>query len=399
MRSPRRTIYLLDERLEAWRSVIAHDPQLKAASDSQEIWNHELRLSDDYAVRYSFALGEILEARGRLLDMLEYIEKCWPHRKGWCEKHRRKSSIDKILGDLGFLLLSAPELQNELLLGDLQQPDSGWENHDPERTLYEYSDTEDGIPELSILFDYRDAKARALAINELGGSSIAEEQIDEIATRAWQPDFSSHERGELAWLAKEYIFSERLFSWQQDEVSSWGSDRYRFIFDIAELRAPVLDEVVRRNLMQAIQALELEPHDFDEISQILTRVGLFIQVFGYHRFIQEVTQDGGQWGPFSSVGSREMIGFVPEATKRLCNRIVIGMARGRNRRSKKSLRSILRGIGDVLGRCVDVTKIVILITDVWDLDSMDEITSWRHQGTKFLVLFVNGRRLVPMEIH
>ena len=52
-------------------------------------------------------------------------------------------------------------------------------------------------------------------------------------------------------------------------------------------------------------------------------------------------------------------------------------------------------------QCLDVTKIALVVTDIWDPgilgESKDDISLHKRQGKKFIFLLVNGRRLVPMD--
>jgi hypothetical protein len=99
--------------------VLPHDFRFAMADNLEESWNRELRLSEDHAVSFGFAIREVLTARGRLLDMLEAIEQCWPNREAWCAKRRRRSAPARILGGTWFGLLMSHALQSELVLGSL----------------------------------------------------------------------------------------------------------------------------------------------------------------------------------------------------------------------------------------------------------------------------------------
>ena len=248
-----------------------------------------------------------------------------------------------------------------------------------------------------IFFSNIEAQARLAALRELGPISISEKQIDSIAFHAQR--FAEHDNKIIAWLSREYIFHERLFSWTHDRAKR---DRYRFIYELAGLNISTSDEVTRNDLRNAARNLGLEGQDFEEVANILDRAALFIRYFGYTNFLQDVTQDGGQWGPASGIGSREKVRVLPgKKIAKSCNRIVVGLANGRRARSKGSLQNVLRAIDRQLLPCRDVTKIAIVITDVWDKESfkysMDDVASNKRHGIKFIFLLVNGRKLVPMD--
>jgi hypothetical protein len=144
--------------------------------DLEGLWNQTLQLSGDYVVRYGAAINDILTARGRLLDVLELIEQCWPQRKSWCKRRRRSSLSVKILGGTWFWLLRSQKLQHELLFDDFSQLMDG--------SISAHEDDENSIPELEILSAYRDAKARFAALRELNANAFNEEHIDSLAYEA-----------------------------------------------------------------------------------------------------------------------------------------------------------------------------------------------------------------------
>jgi len=60
----------------SYREVEVVLPHFVMSKNLEDSWNRELRLSEEHAVSLGFAIGEVLTARGRLLDMLETIEQC-----------------------------------------------------------------------------------------------------------------------------------------------------------------------------------------------------------------------------------------------------------------------------------------------------------------------------------
>jgi hypothetical protein len=67
------------------------------------------------------------------------------------------------------------------------------------------------IPELEVLYAYRDAKARLRALHDLLGEVyIREEEIDNIAFEAMTA-MASNQLQKVAWCTRSFIFSERLF--------------------------------------------------------------------------------------------------------------------------------------------------------------------------------------------
>jgi hypothetical protein len=430
MHSPRRTADLLDKRLRAWQFIMVprdqsqhldnlsnrglisqHDPNARFTMQEflhrevevvsphglgfvtpeklENSWNHELRLSEEHAVSLGFAIGEVLTARGRLLDMLEAIEQCWPNREAWCANRRRRSAPERILGGTSFGLSMSLALQRELVLGNL--------NRLLENPGDEQSEEHESIPELELLYEYRDAKARLRALSEINATYIQDEQIDQIAYHFPKRHFSP-EREKIEWLAREYIFNERLFSWSKTSKR----ERYRFIYEQANLGTLDLHDADRTYLQNVVRYLELAQASSEDVFEIISRVALFVQIFGYQHFVEDVMQDGGQWGSSSGIGSREKVNLVPGRKAAACHGIFLGAARGRKEKSKGSLKNVMRGLRAHLRQCGEITKVAIVTTDVWDKESFDEslndLARYKRQGTKFLFLLINGRRLISMDL-
>jgi len=86
-------------------------------------------------------------------------------------------------------------LQSELVLGNL--------NRLLENLAVEQSEEHESIPELELVYEYRDAKARLRALSEINATYIQEEQIDRIAFDFPKRHFSP-EREKIEWLTREY---------------------------------------------------------------------------------------------------------------------------------------------------------------------------------------------------
>jgi hypothetical protein len=253
------------------------------------------------------------------------------------------------------------------------------------------------------MYAYHDAKVRLRAIMEMDWPGVLAQNdlIDQIAFSA-RRRHSTLEQEKLKWLSREFIFNERLFLWNDGEVSSPRASGYQFIYELANLSEMSFKEL-SHVIWDAVRNVNFEEeHDSEDVYQILNRIETFIQYFGYKHFFEEVTQYGGQWGPSSGIGSREAINLVPRQRPGICHRIVLGTASGLNGRSRRSLLNILDEIVEHLQRCGSGSTIAIVISDAWDNDLMiryvNAISSYRRQGKKFLFLLVNGRKLVPLEL-
>jgi hypothetical protein len=421
MRSPLKTAGVLDKRLRIWRSMLmerysiplleAEDENEKLSDLSQahlalsyrygmpvQIPEHAQSTLELHEIANDVVLGEVITSRGRLLDLLEFIECCWPERKAWCEQRRLRSSLATTSHDWAYALhelVTAPGSQENFLIGDLSRR--------LEKTVDHQGEDDNWIPELEILYAYHDAKARLRAFLEMDLSEglKLDATLDEIAFAA-RDRHGTLESSKLEWLFREYIFNERLFLWGQERAPDARATRYRFIYDVANLNTASLDAATRDYLDGFVRWRALEGRDFDNVSKILHRIGLFIQCFGYEHFFEDITEAGGQWGPASGVGSGQPITLIPGKKLEICHDVVLGVASGLNTRSRRSLQNVLRAVITQLHNCETETRIVIITTDVWDPEVIKSfvpgLSLHLQQGKKFLVLLVNGRRLIPMEL-
>ena len=201
-----------------------------------------------------------------------------------------------------------------------------------------------------------------------------------------------HDGRGLEWSAKEYIFNERLFLWDDVGLSQSRKKRYQLIFDIAKLTEPLTADVPR-DLRAAVESLEIEEPEV--VLRILRRISLFVQIFGYDHFVEDVTQEGGQWGLASGLGSRDPVNVIPGGKPNVHHRIVIGLANG------GKLQSVMRNIRKHMHQGVDRTKTALVITNTWVpnifRNSVEDVHLLQRAGKKFIFVLVNGRRLVPMD--
>jgi len=264
---------------------------------------------------------------------------------------------------------------------------------------------ENWIPELEILYEYHDAKARLRGLididMDLSEGLGLDATIDEIAYAA-KERHRTLENSELEPLYREYVFNERLFLWGEETTRYARATQYRFIYDVANLNTATLDEVTRDTLDGWVRWLALEGSDFENVSNILHRIGLFIECFGYEHFIEDTTQSGGQWGRESGIGSNQPVNLITGKESKIYHGVVLGLASGLENRSRQSFQNILHATMSHLHRSDLKTKTVLILTDVWDREVIrqfvPDLMVRQNHGTTFLFLLVNGRRLIPMEL-
>src|SRR5215203_3326910 len=266
-------------------------------------------------------LVKVITSRGRLLDLLEFIECCWPARKAWCDQRRQRSSLPTTSHYWAVALhetLIASGSQENFIIGNLKHRLESAEDH----LRYD----ENWIPELEILYEYHDAKARLRGLididMDLSEGLGLDATIDEIAYAA-KERHRTLENSELEPLYREYVFNERLFLWGEETTRYARATQYRFIYDVANLNTATLDEVTRDTLDGWVRWLALEGSDFENVSNILHRIGLFIECFGYEHFIEDTTQSGGQWGRESGIGSNQPVNLITGKESKIYHGVVL----------------------------------------------------------------------------
>src|SRR5215213_2645177 len=281
MRSPVKTAGVLDKRLRIWRSIIAERysiPVLGTVNESPELVESQGNISfsqqyrmpnrlfkdarsmfEHHELAPDVVLGKVITSRGRLLDLLEFIECCWPDRKAWCDQRRQRSSLPTTSHYWAVALhetLIASGSQENFIIGNLKHRLESAEDH----LRYD----ENWIPELEILYEYHDAKARLRGLididMDLSEGLGLDATIDEIAYAA-KERHRTLENSELEPLYREYVFNERLFLWGEETTRYARATQYRFIYDVANLNTATLDEVTRDTLDGWVRWLALEGSD------------------------------------------------------------------------------------------------------------------------------------------
>ena len=142
-----------------------------------------------------------------------------------------------------------------------------------------------------------------------------------------------------------------------------------------------------------------------QVTEILIRIASTLNQIGdYGELIDQITYDGGQWGPDSFVGSRGPVNIIPATDESgQCREVLLAFAQGR-RSPKRGLKAVMRQVREHLIRCQQ-TRIVIIFTDIWDPEVFAE-SSGDFQAHRSIIpprtimgALVNGNRITPQTIN
>jgi hypothetical protein len=136
-----------------------------------------------------------------------------------------------------------------------------------------------------------------------------------------------------------------------------------------------------------------------QAKEILGRIEEAIGQVGYGQFCESITEDGGQYGPDSMVGSRGPINIIPGDKAGCCCDLVLAVSKG-GLTSRFGFDIITRQIRAHLIDCIGQTRLVIFLTDSWNPSKLEEsrgdFEAHRRRGTLVVPILVNGHQLVPM---
>jgi hypothetical protein len=346
-------------------------------------------------VTTGYAVIRLLEAAGKLDDLLVSIGHLWPGRKEWTEAERSRHSpseqvpwLARLHGtDLEFAYPIATRLMQEL--GDTGEL-SGWE------------------ADYEALVSRRSAWAAACAAGHftetVPQALFTHLVLIENASPVRRPDPDREiDVRRLTSAVRTYVRVEGLFTWMayqdyfdREQAPRWNP--YHLLFQTAKSRG--IFPVISVEEVEAIIGREFGREVLSDIMRIVGRLQEAIGGGGYEQVLDTVSEDDALFGAGSIISSHEPVNIIPGSTVGSYQRTLIAFSVGKKRGKVEPIPATLRKIREHLIRCSQRTKIVILITDNWNPDAFTEsrgdLVAHREHGVVFLPLLVNGNRLVPM---
>lgn len=198
------------------------------------------------------------------------------------------------------------------------------------------------------------------------------------------------------WHLKHYQRANLVASWLTPE-----DDRAIDQIRSALLHALRKDEPVIPSIEQFVGQLNISLQERDIVSRVLHRVQAAISDFGYDSFVEDITAGEFLGGTDSPVGSKA-INLIPSERRGACSTTLLAVSKG----DKKVIGfpSTMKQVRDHLIRCIDKTRVVIVLCDHWFPGMLDDhlgdLRAHHDRGVRFLFLMVGtpGRAVAPVAV-
>jgi hypothetical protein len=347
-----------------------------------------------------YAAIRLLEAVGKLDDVLASIGSLWPGRKAWAETERSRHALAQLVPWLVRPSLEDLETTRPIitrLLHELHDVGAlaGWENR------YEM------LTRRRIVWAAAYSARRSTpSLLDVISSSLLLTESSESRSPA-RRDYSDRDidMRRLIPAVQGYLHAEGLFTWMtyqadanSDRIHDWHPYQQLFHTVRMEGKAPMISQADIEAVIGELPSREL----FSDIMTIVGRLQQAIEGGGYEQVLDVVSEDDGLYGADSVIPNEQPVNIIPGSTPGACHRLVIAFSAAKKRGKVEPLPATLRKVREHLIRCFQRTALVIVLTDSWSpthfMESRLDFIAHRDHGVVFLPLLVNRRQLVPMAL-
>ncbi|NOE32302.1 hypothetical protein [Ruegeria sp. HKCCD7318] len=320
---------------------------------------------------------------GQLIDLYEAAELLWPNKADLVVRSLDRYDPRAIFRDHGGRYLQAVEALTAKLLSDLNQSFRQWGYElTPRITATDFGD---------LMCSYRDFVAfgrGATCLNDNLGSKFEEaashardscSKLYEAVQAYGDPDGVAQQMRRYAgyeYLLRGVTYDDPSTEELRDlllKMAAYGG-RNKIMIDVDGLIGQALDQNVDDHLLKPIKRI------FEGLGRILED--------DEYQGLGPIIDD---WGGMSTFGPISVIPGIGRVGK--CQEILLAMASGGGA-SSGSLQDVMRRLRSHLIRCSGKTRVVIVLTDHWDLrvlkESKADITAHRNNGVVFISGLVSG---------
>ena len=146
----------------------------------------------------------------------------------------------------------------------------------------------------------------------------------------------------------------------------------------------------------------LSPEECANAKSIVENLGVSIEKRGYQDVFDEITSADAGNGSSSALGNTLPVNQIPGVPCEECYPVTVVLASGDDPESQTGLPHSLRRLRSQLIRCIGTTKVVILVTDTWETnvveESLQDLSAHEENGVLVLLLLAVGNRLKPHPI-
>ncbi|WP_252258527.1 hypothetical protein [Erythrobacter aurantius] len=379
-------ISVLNEQLEGWAEAFkdfGESGQQVLGLTSPIGEGEGLGLVPEF-IPTKYAISFVLDIRGRLLELIDAYEAKWPQQASWCEEQRAQWPLDRVLGR-AVTLLENKENSERLALDDW--PEVIARTIDPEEEQQE--EHFEGI-----IFSHRDVQARLFALeNDFPNFRPELELESKIVTESFAK--LGDKRSSVARGLRSFVRNEGIVPWVRGKDEKTFGERYAPLFECISEEG---DHLASARWFEDVQGVlgDMSPEVRSEVERVLHRIFDALEHFGFEQLAEELTANGGQLGPLSSVGSGR-VNVIPGDGGQACHEIVLAVGRTGLRYvyTDLGIRRVMRLLRRHLLDCGPRTQAVIIMTDRrqqgWEEESRYDLRWHQGQGKKVLVLETDPR--------
>lgn len=386
-------ISLLNEQLEGWAEVFQSymETGQKVLRLTSSIGEGEDLGFVPESIPTKYAVSFVMDIRGRLLELIEAYEAKWPQEASWCEDARSAWPLDRVLGR-AVALLERREDCEHLVLDD--RPDIISPKLQPsEEQQEEYFE--------GLIFSHRDTQTRLFALeNDLPNFRPDLELDSKIVTESFAE--LGEKRSSVARGLRSFVRNEGIVPWVRGKDEKTFVERYAPLFECISAQG---DHLASARWFEDVQSVlgDISQEVRGEVERVLHRIFDALEHFGFDQLAEELTANGGQLGPLSSVGS-DRVNVIPSDGGQACHELALAVGRTGLRyvNTDLGIRHVMRLLRRHLLHCGPRTQAVIILTDRWQAGWANENRydlEW-YQARGMTVLLVeahpaDGRRSGP----
>jgi hypothetical protein len=143
------------------------------------------------------------------------------------------------------------------------------------------------------------------------------------------------------------------------------------------------------SIEQFVTGLNVEQEERRIINGVLNRIQAAIAEIGYDNFVEDVTSGEFLGGPDTPIGSGD-INVIPGHANGVCCTTLLAVSKGEKR--TVGFPSVMRQVREHLIRCMEKTRVVIILCDYWRPDMLNDhfgdLRAHYDRGVRFLFLLV-----------
>lgn len=208
-------------------------------------------------------------------------------------------------------------------------------------------------------------------------------RMNQELIREWD-ELPSPVRDDALWFLRNYQRANLAFSWLREDAAH--RDR---VMPSAFVHALTSEKHVSPSIEQSVQRLKIDDEDQETVHRLLRRIEAAVGEIGYAGFVEDVSSDEFLGGDDSPIGT-DRINVIPGQIQPTCRTILLAVSRGE--KGAIGFPNIMKQVRGHLIRCVDKTRLVIVLCDYWRPmmldDHIEDLRAHHERRVEFLFLMV-----------